>query len=227
VNAIVDPDYGIRRFFPTLENVSGMASIPGLPAAVARVARAPDSSTHSNPTESRWLNYYGPPGSITNVSYFLAFQPGGVVPGFFKDKIVFVGAKLSADFSGKGKDEFLTPYSFWASRQTGMFAPGVEIQATAALNLMQGNWLTRFPSTLEIALVLVVAVLAGFGLMRFQLLTAVLLALAFSCATAVCALLLVWHGFVWFAWIIPVLEIGVATLCSISINSAELYANKQ
>ena len=227
VNFFQDPDYGIRRFFPTLENVSGIASIPWLPAAVARVAGAPDSSTRSDQSESRWLNYYGPPGTIPNVSYFLALETNGVPPGFFKDKMVFVGAKLSADFSGKGKDEFRTPYSYWLSKGTGGFAPGVDIHATAALNLVQGNWLTRFPETWEIALVLVVAVLAGFGLMRFQPLAVVLLALASSCAVAVGAPLLAWHGFVWFAWIIPVVEIGVATICSISINSVQLYVEKR
>ena len=108
-----------------------------------------------------------------------------------------------------------------------MFAPGVEIHATAALNLLQGNWLTRFPVEGEIALVLLVAALAGIGLMRFQPLAAVLSALAGSGATAVCALLLAWHGFTWFAWIIPVVEIGVAALCSISINSVELYVEKR
>jgi phosphoserine phosphatase RsbU/P len=227
VNCFQDPDYGIRRFFPTLKNVSGIAFIPWLPAAAARIAGAPNSSTHSDQSESRWFNYYGPPGAIPNVSYFLALETNGVPPGFFKDKLVFVGAQLSADFSGKGKDEFRTPYSYWTSKQNAGFAPGVEIQATAALNLVQGNWLTRIPATLETALVLAVAALAGFGLMRFQPLAVVLLALASSCAVAVGAPLLAWHGFAWFAWIIPVVEIGVATVCSISINSVQLYVEKR
>jgi sigma-B regulation protein RsbU (phosphoserine phosphatase) len=227
VDLIPDPDYGIRRFFPTLNDISGFASIPWLPAVVAKVAGVPDSFTGSDRSEPRWLNYYGPPGTIPNVSYFVALETNGVAPISFKDKLVFVGGKLAADFSGKGKDEFRTPYSYWISKETGGFAPGVEIHATAALNLVQGNWLTRFPEKLELALVLVVAALAGFGLMRFQPLTAVLLALATSFATAVGAHLLAWHGFVWFAWIIPVVEIGVATLCSISINSVQLYVEKR
>ena len=83
---------------------------------------------------------------MPGISYFLALTPDGPPPGFFKDKIVFVGAQMSADFSGKGKDEFLTPYAYWGKG----FAPGVEIQATATLNLMHGNWLNRLPFSLEL-----------------------------------------------------------------------------
>ena len=227
VNLSPDPDYGIRRFFPTLQNISGIAAIPWLPAVVARVAGAPDSFTRSDQSEARWFNYYGPPGAIRNVSYAQALHADGVEPGLFKDKIVFVGAQLSADFSGKGKDEFLTPYGYWSSSETVGFAPGVEIHATAALNLLQGNWLTRFPKTPEIVMVLLIAALAGFGLMRCQPLTAVLVALAASCATAAGAAMLAWYGFVWFAWTIPILELGVATLCSISVNSVQLYVEKR
>ena len=223
----IDPDYGIRRFFPTVEGISGVASIPWLPTAVARVAGAPESFLSPDQAESRWLNYYGPPGTFPSASYFQALQPDGLAPGFFRDKIVFVGAQLSADFSGKGKDEFRTPYAYWLSRQARKFAPGVDIHATGTLNLMQGNWLTRLPMPLETTLVLVVAALAGFGLTRFQPLAAVLLALAASGTAAASATLLAWHGYVWFAWVIPVVQVGVATICSISINSVQLYVEKR
>jgi serine phosphatase RsbU (regulator of sigma subunit) len=226
-----DPDYGIRSFFPTVRN-SPQEEIPWLPAAVAKFARAPESAVRSDASESRWLNYYGPPGSIPSVSYFLAVNPNGVTSGFFKDKIVFVGGKLSADFSGKGKDEFRTPYSYWSrtnywSQKEKSFAPGVEIHATAALNLMNGNWLTRLPFSLELALILAVAGLAGFGLMRLQPLTATLSAIGAMMLIAVIAHLSQWYGLVWFAWIILIIEVGVAILCSIVINSVRLYVEKR
>jgi serine phosphatase RsbU (regulator of sigma subunit)/CHASE2 domain-containing sensor protein len=221
-----DPDYGIRSFFPVVGDVHQAVSIPWLPAAVAKFAGAPESAVHSDAAESRWLNYYGPPGSIPSASYFLAVNPDGVPPGFFKDKIVFVGGQLSVDFSGKGKDEFRTPYSYW-SRKDKSFAPGVEIHATAALNLMNGNWLTRLPFSLELSLILVVAGLAGFGLMRLQPLTATLSAIGAMVLIAVVAHLLQWHGLIWFAWLIPVIVVGVAMLCSIVINSVQLYVEKR
>jgi len=57
---------------------------------------------------------------------------------------------IVADFSGKGKDEFRTPYAYWGRRLRSR----VEIHATATLNLLHGDWLTRLPAPLELALVL-------------------------------------------------------------------------
>ena len=225
-NFETDPDYGIRSFYRRPPNAYSEASIPWLPAAVAKFAGAPESAVRSDAAESRWLNYYGPPGSIPSVSYFLAVNPNGVPPGFFKDKIVFVGAQLSADFSGKGKDEFRTPFSYWLQKDKS-FAPGVEIHATATLNLIQGNWLDRLPFWLELALILAVAGLAGFGLIRLQPLTATLVAIGAMTFIALAAHLLQWYGLIWFAWIIPVIVVGVAMLCSIVINSVRLYVEKR
>ena len=43
----------------------------------------------------------------------------------------------------------------------------------------------------------------------------------------VAAHLAAWYGLIWFAWIIPVIEVGVALLCSIVINSVRLYVEKR
>ena len=222
-NLAVDPDYGIRRFFPALENVSGVAAIPWLPGAVARFNGAAGAAVRSGLSESRWLNYCGPPGAIPGVSYFLALQPDGVPPGFFKDKIVFVGAQLSADFSGKGKDEFLTPYAYWGRG----FAPGVEIHATAALNLLRGDWLNRLPFSLELGAVILLALVAGFGFLRLQPLAAVLSALLAVIVVVVVAHYLAWRHHLWFAWLIFVCELAVALLCSVVYNSLRLYVEKK
>jgi sigma-B regulation protein RsbU (phosphoserine phosphatase) len=223
VNLPVDPDYGIRRFFPTLYNISGQNTVWWMPVAAARMAGTPNSMLYPDGFESRWLNYYGPPGTVPGISYFVALMPDGPPPGFFKDKIVFVGAQMSADFSGKGKDEFLTPYAYWGKG----FAPGVEIQATAALNLLRRDWLNRLPFSLELVLILAVAGLAGFGLMRFQPLTVTLSAIGAMALIMLVAHLAAWYGLIWFAWIIPVVEVGVAMLCSIVINSVKLYVEKR
>ena len=223
-NLTPDPDYGIRSFFPSLQNISGVASIPWLPSMVAKFAGAPpESAVRSGPSESRWLNYYGPPGSFPAYSYFQALLPDGTPPGFFKDKIVFVGAQLSADFSGKGKDEFLTPYAYWGKG----FAPGVEIHATATLNLLRGDWLNRFPFAVELGVLLLAALVAGLGSIRLQPLTALLVTLAAIALVAVAAHYLAWRHQLWFAWLIVICELGVALLCSVIYNSLRLYVEKK
>ena len=222
-NLTVDPDYGIRRFFVTVESISGMSSVPWLPAVAAAFAGAPEQATRQESFDSRWLNYYGPPGAIPSVSYFQALLPDGAPPGFFKDKLVFVGAQLSADFSGKGKDEFLTPYAFWGRG----FAPGVEIHATAAINLLQGDWLNRFPFGLEMTVVVLAALAAGYGLIRLRPPAAVLVTLLAMALVAGVAHYLVWHQRFWFAWLIVIGELFVALLCSIVYNSLRMYVEKK
>jgi adenylate cyclase len=222
-NFAEDSDFGVRHFFPTVREVSGQNRVEWLPVTVARLVNSSESPVQAPNARVAWLNYYGPPGTLPARNYLQSLFPDGVEPGFFKDKIVFVGGRLSADFSGKGKDEFRTPYAFWGAG----FAPGVEIHATAALNLLHGNWLTRFPETAELAMVLAVAAIAGFGLMRFMPLTAVGIALGVVAVISAGAHLVVWSGNVWFAWLIPVIEVSTALFCSIVANSVHLYVEKR
>jgi adenylate cyclase len=222
-NFVPDPDFGVRRFFPNLDNISDQTNVAWLPWAVARFVSPPNHPLSPPDATTAWLNYYGPPGSVPSVSYSQALLPDGVEPGFFSNKVVFVGALLSADFSGKGKDEFRTPYGYWGRG----FAPGVEIHATAALNLMHGDWLRRLPLPAEVALAALVAAVAGYGLMRFQPLAAAGLALAGMVGVAVAAHLLAWRAHLWFAWLMPVVEIETALFCSIVLNSIKLYVEKR
>jgi adenylate cyclase len=83
---------------------------------------------------SRYINFYGPPGSITTIPYYQALQlRDGVSDGRrmdVKGKAVFVG--LSEVLLADRKDSFYTVYS----RANGTFIGGVEIMATAFSNLL-------------------------------------------------------------------------------------------
>ena len=222
-NLPADPDFGIRKFFPTVHDISGQNAVMWLPGAVAKFTGAPDEVLRPNGIESRSLNYYGPPHTLPGISYFQALMPDGPPPGFFRDKIVFIGGQMTADFSGKGKDEFLTPYSYLGKS----FAPGVEIQATAALNLIQQNWLNRMSPLSELAIALLFAFAAGYGLIRVLPLTAAVLTLAGTILIGVSAHSLAWHWHLWFAWLILVVELWVALLCSVAYNSLRLYVERK
>ncbi len=86
--------------------------------------------------DSRYLNFYGPPGSIHTVSYFQALESvthpeTAKNPIDFKNKAVFVGY---ADYSRpQKKDEFHTVFS----QPDGIDISGVEIAATAFANLLE------------------------------------------------------------------------------------------
>jgi adenylate cyclase len=88
------------------------------------------------PGHSRYLNLYGPPGSIKTVSYHMAMSPlpagaSDVARQFWKGKAVFVGQTESDWY--KANDGFYTPFT----DKSGLDISGVEIAATAFANLLE------------------------------------------------------------------------------------------
>jgi adenylate cyclase len=83
---------------------------------------------------SRYINFYGPPGSVTTIPYYRALQfsdrAGADKKLDLRGKAVFVG--LSEILLSERKDSFYTEFS----RANGTFISGVEIMATAFSNLL-------------------------------------------------------------------------------------------
>src|SRR5262249_15882864 len=125
-------------------------------------------------------------------------------------------------FTGAGKDEFPTAYT-WISQT---YAPGAEIHATVFLNLLRHDWLTRLPKIVEVLLVMLAGVGAGFGLSTLRSVPATVVALL-SC---LCVVLTAWVVFryqlVWFAWLILLFQIGAALLWSVVYNSIQAYVER-
>jgi CHASE2 domain-containing sensor protein len=93
---------------------------------VSEVARATATNLVAAPTE-RWMNYYGPPGTIPWISYSELLNPDSTTTARLSNRVVFVGTLFSVGFTGgKGTDDFATPYSSF----TGRKSPGVEVNAT-------------------------------------------------------------------------------------------------
>ena len=85
---------------------------------------------------SRYLNFYGHPGTIPTVRYYQVLDDQGKSTSIhkqidFKDKAVFVG--LSERLRPEQKDGFYTVFS----QPTGIDMSGVEIAATAFANLLE------------------------------------------------------------------------------------------
>src|SRR5207247_11472873 len=102
-------------------------------------------------------------GSIRYISYRRALDAPAEV---FKDKVVFIGARLMTKFAGERKDEYRTPYSPWL--REALFMSGVEIQATAFLNLMRDDWLRRLSPTSESIIVIFIGFACGLTLTRLR-----------------------------------------------------------
>ena len=160
-------------------------------------------------SKERWVNYYGRPETIPHVSYSQALLDQGVKPGFFQNKVVFIGARpVTGSFIEK-RDEFRSSYSTWHERF--LFMPAVEVHATLLLNLLRGDWLNRLSPAAEWAILLGVGLLFGFGLSYLRPLPAAGVALLGALAITLASIYLFEHQKLWFPWmIVSVAQIPVA-----------------
>ena len=108
---------------------------------------------------SRYINYYGPPRTITTIPYYQALQLHDGAVGDkkinLKDKVVFVG--LSEILLAERKDSFYTVFS----QANGIFISGVEIAATAFSNLLEDRPLRPQSLRFLILMILVWGTLLG------------------------------------------------------------------
>jgi len=191
----IDPDWGVRFLY------TGTERYPSSTWALAKTLGAPLPDSPQERALERWINYYGPTSSFAEMGYERALAPDGVPPGFFKDKIVFVGGRSAAGTLGLGKDDFFHPHT----RKTRQYVPGVVIHATAFLNLYRGDWLVRVDERWEDAAVLGFGLLLALILPRLPPIRTTLLALVLAAGVAAFAIWLTWEKRLWFAWTVPVL----------------------
>ena len=180
----------------------------------------------------RWMNYYGPAGFLPWKSFSDALDPAVVSDEFFRDKVVFVGGRLKTKFVSERKDEFVNPFSRWVSGkgvsdQRTMFMPGVEVQATAFLNLLRGDWLVRLPHRTEGILIAVLGLIFGACLVRFRPIAATVIGIAGFGVVMAAAYLLFAKWLTWFPWLIVGIQIGAAHAWSVLFNSIQLYVQKR
>jgi adenylate cyclase len=135
------------------------------------------------------------------VGYDRALSPDGLPPGYFKDRIVFIGGRTTLSELALGKDEFRNPHSVLGAE----FSDGVEVHLTMLLNLLRGDWLRRLEAGRELWLAVAAGLLLG-GLL--PLLRPHIAALAAFIAIVFLSGSAIWQfnaQHTWFAWCIPAL----------------------
>jgi CHASE2 domain-containing sensor protein len=191
----VDSETGaiVRRHWPfTGTNGGDFQSLSK--AAAERLGARFDRSA-----DEQWLRYYGESATWEAISYRFALSNP---PGFFRDKIVFIGnwPGKPSDPGAKepNNDKFRTPFTRWNGRAVG----GVEIMATTFLNLVNGDWLRRAPAWIEAAVLALTGMLIGGGLCHLKPLPASLVATVVS--TAVMLAFVSWSYVTnyWFPWLV-------------------------
>jgi adenylate cyclase len=108
-----------------------------------------------------------------------------------------------------------------------LFSAGVEVQATAFLNVMRGDWFTRLSFSAETWLFLICGLVFGTGLIRFHPVWATAISAGGLAALFVAAYLLLDKKLLWFPWLIVVVQIVVALGWSVLFNSVQLYVEKR
>jgi adenylate cyclase len=209
-------DNTVRVFYP------GTPELPSLSWRAAELAGAAVCQPPDTRGQERWLNYYGPTRSIPHVSYHQAWYTNGTAPGFFRNKMVFVGAHLQTGFGGEAKDSFRHPYL--TSPRAAEPMPGVEVHATAYLNLLRHEWLTKPSGAAEGFLILLFGLGFGFLVVQFRPRGAILVSLGTILGLlAVCGLGCGWFKW-WFSWLVPIaIQIPIGFTGSVLFHFARLH----
>ena len=192
---------------------------PSLPWVAAKVAGAPIAQPPRARPPDAWLNYYGPALTLPRVSYC---EVTNFPAGYFRGKSVFVGARPKTLKAMEEADTFPTPHFRW---KDNLF-PGVEIGATAYLNLLHQDWLRQIPYSIQFLTVCLAGLIAGALVGNFQP--------KFACAAAVGCLVVVLFGVsslarshLWFAWpVIAFVQIPAALAWSIGARVVRLKFEK-
>ena len=222
-----DEDLMVRRHFFDFNGV-----VPTLAWASAEVLNVPLPSKPEEKLRTRWINYYGPPDHLNGISYWKLFTDDPALappPGFFKDRFVFVGANIRTVAATERKDEYRNPYSRWINQESGAkYMPGMDVQATVLLNLMRHDWLVRLIPLHEHSLVLLAGLLFGAGLARLRPLLAFVAAGVGAIVIAAASYYAFTKANSWWAWLIVVMvQIPIALIWSIVVNSIHLYVGKR
>ena len=198
----VDADYGVRRLFVGKRR-EGFDPWPAASWQLALLTGADLPADDDVRFARRWLNYYGPARTVESLSYDRALrEDGGVPPGYFKDRVVFIGAGSQLGTSGrKTLDEFSTPWSHFAGRA---YTPGTELHATAYLNLLHHDWLGRVAPGTERWVIILLGIALG-ALRWLRPWWAVSVGLAAGIGVFGVSCVLQWHSHLWWNWSVPAL----------------------
>ncbi len=219
VFAKIDPDLVVREHFAGFPE----SRLPSLTWAAADWLGL--EATRAQAPATRWLNYYGPPFEVPNVSLSDALDPESVPDGFFRDRIVVIGARPAAGQFDERRDEWRSPF---AALNPGLpFMPGVEMHATAMLNLVRGDWLRRWPSGAELVVLGVSALGLSLGLLRLRPLPAT--AAAAGLELGLIGLVLAGMAQrLWFPWlIIALVQLPGALFSSVLVQSVAWFRQRR
>lgn len=159
-----------------------------------------------------YLNFYGPPRSITTIPYHEILSADNKQSYDFTDKVVFVG--FSEYLQPEQKDNFFTVFS----QSNGLDISGVEIAATAFNNLLNSQGIKMLSPFFYITLIMLYGFLIAFVSRYFHTLPSVFAAIVIMTSYALMSYIAFKAYNLWLPWVVPLLiqsplAIFIALLC--------------
>ncbi len=159
----------------------------------------------NKPPETAWLQYYAA-GAIPAVSYYAVLS--NAVPAHrLAGKAVFIGRGNLITAEGPLQTDFHRTPSFWLN---GRAIAGVELQATAFLNLLRGEWWTALSVGAQVVLVLLSGIFLGRRFARKGFRRSLVLALISAIGVWTAAMMSVWFAHLWIPWLVMIAQIPLA-----------------
>ncbi len=196
-----------------LEPLSDDAKNNGLLKSLIKMYAAPNS---------RYINYYGPPRTITTLPYHEALQLRNGMVGNrqydLKGKAVFVG--LSEILLADRKDSFYTVFS----QANGIFISGVEIAATALSNIIEDTPVKPVGLRIHIFIILLWGILSGAICRLFSLKIGAMGIVGLSLVYLVVAIILFKTNGIWYPIVIPLFfQTPLAFIGAVGIEHSRLF----
>lgn len=203
-----DSDGTVRRLHP------GTPQIPTL--AWVAATRLNPALTTAKRFQDRWLNYSVAADGLPALSYPSALD---APPGYFRDRVVFIGGQPRTRLVAEETDEFRTPFS----RLGGGYLAGVDVMAISFLNLQREDWWTRAPAWVEALILLACAGVGGFALPRLRRLPACAATFIGAAVLLSTAMLSAWWWEVWFPWgVFLVVQFPLTLLAALAVRQPTL-----
>jgi adenylate cyclase len=181
---------------------------------------------YSNP-DSHYINFYGPPQTITTLPYVQVLRPGLDFTGTrqtvdLQGKAVFIG--YSERLQPEQLDEFYTVYS----QNNGLHLSGVEIAATAFANLLHDNPVTPVPLPLQFLLLAGWGVLLGACIRLLPVLPAAIFGTTMAALYLLASQLLFNQQAIWLPLITPLLiQLPFALFVAIVLQYLEVRRERE
>jgi adenylate cyclase len=152
-----------------------------------------------------WIDYYGPPGTVRTVSFSRVAQ-GKTPPGMFRNKIVVVGPSAPS----------LQDVHPTSTTGNGLMS-GAEIQANAIETVRRGLPLQPAPGGVNVALIVLLGLVAPLASLRLSPLRAIALSLVAGAAFVVAAQL-VFNGGRILSFVYPLGTVLLASFGALAVH---------